>query len=259
MINHSELNKFIYFWDKFLLGKDFGHLRAHLKNPEDIKNELYRRTLMSMPEVLNATGFDSFSADPKNTLEFVREVFEKASKVSSESCSFYPRRIKETKKATCAGNALLVNAALAAHNIPFEYGRPARHSINFVRVRGETWWLDGTNRVFEKIEYKDEMVDGVKIRRIKPTNQKIYYRLAILHKPRDVIFNLIGNTHAMNLWAYEKTDDIAVEIMKKDGKLVQHIDFEKWMFYLYPKHMHYVMHNKEYLEESKRIKKWENS
>lgn len=251
-----DVKKLLHFWDTVITGSSESDNKEISKEKDSLKNLLYEKTIKVMPEVIVHTGFDKIGLkQSKNGV--LTDVFKVSSELDSEPWSFFPQRIIKTRKATCTGNTLIVNYLFNKAGVDFDYGRPEGHSMNFVYLDSETWWVDGSNTVLDKVRYKDEMVDGIKVRRMESSNPKIPYRLIRVLEPRDIIINLFGNMTAMKHAAKEKRDKYSVEIMDEFGSEIEKIDFEKWLFYLYPTYMKYTTQNKDFSKEVNRIKKWQ--
>jgi hypothetical protein len=252
-----DLIPLIRFWNKVITGKEEPKPKSLPDSPEPIKDFLYERTLTVMPEVAVATGFENVNLK-QDKQSILRDVFKASSNLPDEDWSFFPQRILKTKKATCAGNTLLVNYLLKKAKIDFEYGRPEGHSMNFVHLNSETWWLDGANATLDKVDFTDNIVNGVKVRTINSNNPKIPYKLVRVLEPRDIIINFFGNMTALKGSA-KSGNKYAIEVMNENEEEIDKIDFEKWLFYLYPDYMRYTTQNEEFLEEIERIKNWQES
>lgn len=252
-----DVESLIKFWDKVITGQKISDTKSPTDNPDDIKSFLYERSLLVMPKVAKATGFGNINLN-NDKKRVVKEIFSASTKLPDENWSFFPQRIIKTKKATCAGNTLIVNYLLKKADINFEYGRPEGHSMNFVYLGSETLWLDGANSVFERVGFTDKIIDGVKVRTIESNNSKISYRVVRVLMPRDIIINFFGNMMALKGSAGEG-DEVASEIMDEHGDEINRVDLEKWLFYLYPNYMKYTTENEEFLKEAKRIKKLQKS
>jgi len=246
-------NNLFKVWDLVILGKKKSkELYRGSRDTNSIKENLYTRTLETMPNILKSVGISDLPST--TSIDLVKAIFNSIVEIPPDQNSFFPKRIIETKSANCAGNTLIANSLFAQHKLKFDYGRPEGHSMNLVYIDEKTWWVDGADAVMDIVEIKDRVVNGVRVGKVKTNNAKIPHKLIRLLKPRDIILNIFGNILALQSRAEAGIDKDAIEIMENDGKLIKRVDWEKWMFYLYDDYMKYTITNKEFQKESKRIK-----
>ncbi|HSX39003.1 MAG TPA: hypothetical protein VLI92_00175 [Candidatus Saccharimonadales bacterium] len=248
-----ELNieKLFEVWNKALVGNaEYSMPKLELTNKEAIKLELYKAVISKLEELVSAFNIDA--ASTKSEYEYLEKVFNQVSKISDSQFSYYPKRMLATKKATCAGNTLLMSGILNNAGLKLKYGRPIGHSMTFALIDEKEYWVDGANRVLEEIKFTEEVKNNLVIRRVNSANPKIPYQIIPTFKISDIIINFFGNTEGIKQ-AAAQNNPLAVEIMREDGVLLNQVDFMEWRAYLYPEYDAFQKNDPEFQKEKARV------
>lgn len=192
MPTKNDFNNLLDFWNsRILTTPSLKSLNPNIEDLESVKDFLYQITIEDLYTFLGDFKFETVS-----TVFDLQNLHKILVSIPSIDYGFYPKIIKQTHSATCAGSTLLANAVLARSNIKFEYARAKGHSYNFVWIGDELYILDGADNVFVQVgsdQFSDKIVDGVTLRSLSHDIARISHDLVMVLKPKDVLVSIFGN------------------------------------------------------------------
>ncbi|NCT55957.1 hypothetical protein GW755_03895 [bacterium] len=192
MPSKSDFDSLLEFWNsRILTTPSLKTLSPNIEDTESIKDFLYQITLEDIYKFLSDFNFKVVKNE--DDLQHLHKILVSIPPIDY---GFYPKIIKQTLSATCAGSTLLANAVLAKSDIQFEYARAKGHSYNFVWLGDNLYILDGADAVFVKVgkdQFSDQVIDGVKLRSLSHDISRISHDLVMVLKPKGILVSVFGN------------------------------------------------------------------
>ncbi len=232
---------------------------------EQYKNLFYKTVESRLDETANILGInvdnalverlDQAENDKEKSeaqKELIKSVVKQISSIPAGKWAFYPNEIERRRKINCSGSALLCGHILNKVGINTEYGYPAGHAINFVRLAdGSLEYIDAHGNIIkDNIESEEEIIGGVKVRKIN--DKDIEYKLIPIFSQKDSIGTMLGNLESLKISA-QKGDSEAKGIYENNRSLFDVTNYQILYESLYPE-VGKLLKNREWMDEEKRVK-----